>query len=419
LAGLFEVRLFSAGEVIFRQGEPGDAMYIVLWGHVQIWAHEKTRQEKRADAERIRKAEIENALRKELAKSGRSAAAEKTEEVKEQKEVRAVRKEKLLKEYKGGTDKFPWFGEVFQWVTDHGRAGDALCHTETLTLMLSKAQVETFVRLAPGFKALSKSAATGFTIKSLKHEQLMQKLEEEKRSREVPLRYAFVWAKFVGKLTGAGGWGVAIADKMEAARKRREHEMSIEWVKDLSAQEDPPVSAPSSSAPAGTAVLDVVSAAMSGGRPGGDRRSRESKSKLKWVRAGDTVADSLSELKQRAHERAQELSKAADAKMMEAASKPKSFGDTRTLASTAASRRWRDQMPAKQQVRAEMLRQYAVDNPMGEAARKVKGWKSPNAWLWRDHSEGKALPPDLAQAAENNIGALRRGTSVGLVAEFD
>ena len=76
-------------------------------------------------------------------------------------------------------------------------------------------------------------------------------------------------------------------------------------------------------------------------------------------------------------------------------------------------------MPAKQQVRAEMLRQYAVDNPMGEAARKVKGWKSPNAWLWRDHSEGKALPPDLAQAAENNIGALRRGTSVGLVAEFD
>ena len=67
-------------------------------------------------------------LKKGACEIGRSAAAEKTE-VKEQKEVQAVRKEKLLKEYKGGTDKFPWFGEVFQWVTDHGRAGDALCHT--------------------------------------------------------------------------------------------------------------------------------------------------------------------------------------------------------------------------------------------------------------------------------------------------
>ena len=247
----------------------------------------------------------------------------------------------------------------------------------------------------------------------------MQKLEEEKRSREVPLRYAFVWAKFVGKLTGAGGWGVAIADKMEAARKRREHEMSIEWVKDLSAQEDPPVSAPSSSAPAGTAVSDVVSAAMSGGRPGGDRRSRESKSKLKWVRAGDTVADSLSG--------------AEAARTRTRAGAVKGGGRKDDGGRIQAEELWRHEDLGEHGREPKVARSDARKaagacgdvtairrgQPDGGGGEEGKGVEESECVAVEDHSEGKALPPDLAQAAENNIGALRRGTSVGLVAEFD
>ena len=66
-------------------------------------------------------------------------------------------------------------------------------------------------------------------------------------------------------------------------------------------------------------------------------------------------------------------------------------GDVRTLASIAASRGWRSAMPPRQQVRAELLRQHAAENAMGAEARRSKGYKSPNAWLWRDHTEGKRM----------------------------
>ena len=68
-ARVAQVRFFCQDEVIFRQGEPGNAMYVVLWGRVEIWNHEKTRQERRADAERVRR-------RKEFAKA--KAAGRKT-----------------------------------------------------------------------------------------------------------------------------------------------------------------------------------------------------------------------------------------------------------------------------------------------------------------------------------------------------
>ena len=35
-AALFDVVLFAKGEVIFRQGDPGDRMFIVLHGRVQV-----------------------------------------------------------------------------------------------------------------------------------------------------------------------------------------------------------------------------------------------------------------------------------------------------------------------------------------------------------------------------------------------
>ena len=129
VATLFDVRLFSRGEVIFRMGDPGDRMYIVLWGHVQIWTHEKTREEKRKDRERnkLKQEMAERAAR--LAKGGIMGEEEEEEERAAQaalREPRPVIKEKRLVEYRGGTDNFPWFGEVLQWVNDHGRAGDGL-----------------------------------------------------------------------------------------------------------------------------------------------------------------------------------------------------------------------------------------------------------------------------------------------------
>ena len=46
-----------------------------------------------------------------------------------------------------------------------------------------------------------------------------------------------------------------------------------------------------------------------------------------------------------------------------------------------------------QQVRVELLRRYAAENPMGDEARREQGYTSPNAWLWRDHSNGRVPEP--------------------------
>jgi hypothetical protein len=70
-------------------------------------------------------------------------------------------------------------------------------------------------------------------------------------------------------------------------------------------------------------------------------------------------------------------------------------GDTRTLADDAAKRAWRGGMCLSYQVRAEALRRRALESPSLEGAtwRDDEGYASPNAWLWRDHSEGKLPNP--------------------------
>ena len=59
----------------------------------------------------------------------------------------------------------------------------------------------------------------------------------------------------------------------------------------------------------------------------------------------------------------------------------------------ASSRGWRQQLPPKHQVRAEVLRQYAKEHPMGAEQRASATFQSPNAWLWRDHSDGRVPEP--------------------------
>ena len=68
-------------------------------------------------------------------------------------------------------------------------------------------------------------------------------------------------------------------------------------------------------------------------------------------------------------------------------------GETRTIASIAASKGWRGKLLPTQQVRVELLRRYAAENPMGDEARREQGYTSPNAWLWRDHSNGRVPEP--------------------------
>jgi hypothetical protein len=69
-------------------------------------------------------------------------------------------------------------------------------------------------------------------------------------------------------------------------------------------------------------------------------------------------------------------------------------GDTRTLADEAARRPWRGGMSLSYQVRAESLRRSALESDLeGATWRDDASYASPNAWLWRDHSEGRV--PDL------------------------
>jgi hypothetical protein len=86
-----------------------DHMFVVLWGGVHIWTHDKSREERRADAERIRK-------RKEAAQAKAAGFGTLHEaDVAALVEARPpVVRGKLIKTYSGGGDDFPWFGEVFQ-----------------------------------------------------------------------------------------------------------------------------------------------------------------------------------------------------------------------------------------------------------------------------------------------------------------
>ena len=94
------------------------------------------------------------------------------------------------------------------------------------------------------------------------------------------------------------------------------------------------------------------------------------------------------------------LARDADEKMMDEA-RATTHGEARSLAEVAASRGWRATMQPKQQVRSELLRMYAEENVMSLRP-GAKGYKSPHAWLWRDHTEGKKPPPPVQPPAEDD-----------------
>jgi len=254
ISTLLSLEAFKKGDTIFRQGDPGDPMYIVLYGSVDVWRTKK-----------------------------RGAAPEK------------------IASYTGLSD-FPWFGEVFTWVTEHGRAGDVICKEGTLTLTLYRARVPEFVLLAPGFRALAMSAASAFTIKSVK---AMKRSEEDSapvRMSEPMLRYGVQWVRIVGKLLGWNTMGSVAMIRMQEVRKK--HANSMQWVRDVAG--DPNV-------------------------------ALEPDEDVDPNTAGFTFEEQQRRLLVRAHQ--------------------KQFGDARTLAETAITgKSWRADWGVAWRVRTELLR---------------------------------------------------------------
>ena len=282
IAGLFEVENFRKGEVICRQGDPGDRMYIVLFGHVEVW-----RQKKRG--------------------APRDMIAEYT-----------------------GLSPYPWFGELMQWVNDHGRAGDVVVTEDTLTLMLHRDRVQEFVLLVPGFKALSMSAASAFTIKSVKARGARG--EEEAgvvtRSYEAPLKYAMQWTRIVSRLIGIENMDRIALVKMQEIRQKNVN--SMHWVKDMIASE-----AKFGAVELDPAVLDAQEAAQQQ-RFDAQRVFEEQRRKLLVM----------------AHQ--------------------KNFGDTKTLAETATvGKLWRSDWGVHWSVRTELLRRPQFEFELKEAREKL------------------------------------------------
>ena len=51
-------------------------------------------------------------------------------------------------------------------------------------------------------------------------------LYEERREREIPLRFALVWAKFVTAMLGTGGFSLAAAMMQDRIRKKKAYDES-------------------------------------------------------------------------------------------------------------------------------------------------------------------------------------------------
>ena len=189
VADLLGIECFAAGDFICRQGDVGDKMYIVLWGAVEVW-----RSKRRGwDREMIAKY------------SGKSA--------------------------------LPWFGEVFQWIKGHGRAGDVICTDDAVTLSLHRDRLADFIFFAPGFKALSMSAASTFTVKSVRATKAEAGMMKNKghgsttESGDRPLRFAMQWARIISKLLNAGSMASVASVKVQQLRRKKVN--SMDWVADM------------------------------------------------------------------------------------------------------------------------------------------------------------------------------------------
>ena len=289
LSPLFSLRFHAKGDTLFRQGELGHEMFVILWGDLQVW-----RQKKRH--------------------SPRTMLAEYT-----------------------GTSTYPWIGEVLQWIPDNLRAGDCYVMEPTLTLSLRVSEIPQFVLLCPGFKALTMSIASHFTVNPKAKAVLVEDDDPEciagfgqLSPGEKPLKYALHWVRIIGHMLGGSfgqaAWSAAAAAKSHQLQLAKLNTM--EWAQDLVTQETAP------------AVPDDDD---------DDGPAETIQSRLAAAAAGSLTRELLLASKAR-------------------------FGDSRTILNVAAKKRWRQRWGGEQQIRAELLRQMSKQ-PGGIKGAIEDGWK--------------------------------------------
>ena len=425
-APLFDVRLLPpttpTRPPLFRQGEPGHEMYIMLWGHVQIVCKGQGGTNSTNSSSSSSSHSHSHSHSHSTGGGGGGDASASSSPMGARREKRGSREaaeEVLLCEYTARS-AFPWLGEVFLWHNDHARSGEARVLQESLVLSLPRANVEAFVRLIPGFRALAMTnASTQYTIpiRAVRLSSRGGYLAGTSaggahgaggaggKRTELSLRHAIAWGRIVGLLigatyiTGVGGWGLAVAVKLEEVRHQKQSsQMAVEWATQLNAQYDQEEE-----------DLALLKRERAHGTIGKAVRAKkdytEAQEKRKVSRwtitrassSGMSVMKSVAEMQRRVAEKQVRLQAEVEASLMKGAFDA-APGDGRSLASSASSPRlkgWRGRWPVKQQVRAEKLRQWAEANPHPELRRAadVQG----SAWLSRETEL-----PDWAQAIDNS-----------------
>ena len=330
---------------LFRQGEPGHEMYMVLWGKVQVWGQHRL----------------------------------------------GVSPHTLMAEY-STKSPYPWFGESIMWVVNQGRAGTARILEETLVVVLRRPSLAQFHIDVPAFRALamSISASQDGDFKN-RIDPAYVAMPDHPPHNGAP-KYLEAWVRIVGQLMSAGEVSVELLTKVSLEKMRtskeqmKGHMTSMEWAHERIYWEEEAEKDASRARGGGRWSFSrgsVESTSSSSRRAGSRGSSRNSPSGL-WAKATSnviTVIETMAEMRRRHEERTKALAKEQEAKMMDEATRT-TPGDTRCLAETAARREWRGEIKPKYQVRAEMLRRWAEETP-SEEHRRAEG-KGPHAWLWRD-----------------------------------
>ena len=114
----------------------------------------------------------------------------------------------------------------------------------------------------------------------------------------------------------------------------------------------------------------------------------------------------VAELKRQEELRYVELRRAANVAMMDAASAPYAFGDSRTLADAAASP-WRLQLPGSQQVRAEMIRTELQKKRAEDLADEAYARAATTNAAARVKSPPRQAPRGVREEEEDLAGLLR------------
>ena len=201
-APLFNLEFFTKGSVMCKQGAPGDKMYVLLYGNVEVWRRKK------------RSGPRGSVSAPELMHSEFNTKAEFTY---------------------NSQSSYPWFGEVMLFAADHGRAGDCIATEDTLVLSLHKNEAEDFVFFVPGFKALAMSLASGFTVTKVKKAGSRGSHEDDElimmREEDLPLKYGTVWARFVSRLVGdSAGSQISSVVNVNVQHRREKNANTMGWV---------------------------------------------------------------------------------------------------------------------------------------------------------------------------------------------